>query len=158
MNSLPAHHDLAHAVRCELAREILMLSGTLRLRVNGWSMLPTIWPGDTLVIRTPDEVRTGDIVLFERDGRLFVHRVIAGGDAEIRTRGDAMPHADAPVPHDQLLGRVACILRESRQISPRRKMRVRERTVAGLVRCSKTAARFIVGMKQLKQRLGSTVS
>lgn len=152
MNSPPAHHDPAHAVGCELARETLMLSGKIRLCVNGWSMLPTIWPGDTLIIQTADQVRCGEIVLFERDARLFVHRVVAEGDREIRTRGDAMPQADAPVPRHQLLGRVVCIIREHKRIVPNRKIRLRERTVAGLVRCSDTAARFIVGMKQLKNR------
>ena len=40
----------SHAVKCELAAEVLRSSGRLRLQVTGWSMLPSIWPGDTLTV------------------------------------------------------------------------------------------------------------
>ena len=90
------HHDSsttaigrsAYALKCELAGEVLRSSGTLRLRAMGWSMLPTVWPGDTLVIERihSDAVSEGDIVLFGRDRRVFAHRVVAksgiAGDAE----------------------------------------------------------------------------
>ena len=46
--------DQGHALKCELAAESLRLSGRLRLRVTGWSMLPTICPGDTLIIERAD--------------------------------------------------------------------------------------------------------
>ena len=41
--------DTAQSVRCELAAEMLRSSGMLRLRVTGWSMLPTLIQGDLLV-------------------------------------------------------------------------------------------------------------
>ena len=60
--------DPAHLLKCELAREVLRSSGTLRLRVTGWSMLPTVMPGDTLIVdRAGGGVSRGDIVLFARD-------------------------------------------------------------------------------------------
>lgn len=155
------HLDPAHAINCSLSGEVLALSGALRLRVNGWSMLPTIWPGDTLIILAVStaEVQSGDIVVFEREGRLFVHRVIGPiSSGEIRTRGDAMPQADPPITHQQLLGRVSCIIREHKQIFPHRKLRVRERAIAGIIRCSDTGARLIVRMKSLQRKLQSTVS
>jgi len=37
-----------HALKCELAGEVLRSSGRLRLKVSGSSMLPVIRPGDTL--------------------------------------------------------------------------------------------------------------
>jgi len=57
-----------HAIKCELASEVLLWSGKLRLRVTGWSMLPSVWPGDTLLVERigAEEAREGDIVLFGR--------------------------------------------------------------------------------------------
>ncbi len=87
----------ANALKCELAGEVLRSSGTLRLRVTGWSMLPTVMPGDTLVIEhvSSDAVSEGDIVLFVRDRRFFVHRVVTKGVARCRNcdlrRCDARP-------------------------------------------------------------------
>ena len=77
-----------HALKCELAGEVLRSSGRLRLRVTGWSMLPAIFPGDTLVIERAngESLGKGDIVLFHRDRRLFVHRVsgTSGSDQDLQ--------------------------------------------------------------------------
>ena len=65
-------------VGCELAAEVLRSSGELRLRVNGSSMLPAVWPGDLLLVssREATEAQPGDIVLFKRKGGLVAHRVV----------------------------------------------------------------------------------
>ena len=70
----------AHALKCGLAVEVLRSSGTLHLRVLGWSMLPTVWPGDTLLVErlASNEVFDGDIVLFSNGRRFVAHRVVAG--------------------------------------------------------------------------------
>ena len=61
-----------------LASEVLRASGTLRLTAPGHSMLPTLWPGDLLTVeaRSIDQVQAGDVVLFTRENRFFVHRVL----------------------------------------------------------------------------------
>jgi hypothetical protein len=147
----------AHALKCELAGEVLRSSGTLRLRVTGWSMLPAVWPGDTLVVDrlTRDAVSEGDIVLFGRDRRLFAHRVVTRsvlpGDMRVLTRGDAMPQPDPPVSDQQLLGKVSYIMRNGRRIKPNRTLRVGERAIAALVRRSEIAARVVVGVHGLRQ-------
>src|SRR5258708_31630032 len=83
--------DTAHSVKCELAGEVLRSSGRLRLRVTGWSMLPTVMPGDTLIVDLVNgAVSRGDIVLFNRNQRLFAHRVVStpvDGPGEIITQG-----------------------------------------------------------------------
>jgi signal peptidase I len=148
--------DDAHALKCELAGEVLRSSGALRLRVTGWSMLPTVMPGDTLVIEriSPDAVSEGDIVLFVRDRRFFVHRVVTKGshDAAILTCGDAMPAVDPPVPGSNLLGRVSLILRNGQRIEPSRNPRLSHRTVSALVRRSTFAARVVVGVHGMRSR------
>lgn len=156
MTSAPQAPDEAHALKCDLAGEVLRSSGTLRLQVMGWSMLPTIWPGDTLVIESANSnsVCEGDIVLFGRDRRLFAHRVVTKasqpGDSRVVTRGDAMPAADYPLAEDELLGKVSVIVRNGRCIAPSRSLRFSERTVAALVRSSEIAARVVVGVHGLQ--------
>src|ERR1700685_1088727 len=109
-----------HALKCELAGEVLSSSGSLRLRVTGWSMLPAIFPGDTLVIvpARSESVGKGDIVLCRRDGRLFAHRVSgksgSASDFQIVTQGDGMRNPDPPVSSSQLLGKVSFVVREGR--------------------------------------------
>ena len=63
---------------CELAAEVLRSWGRLRLRATGASMLPAVWPGDVLSVRSQGVVEAlpGDIVLFGREGRLVAHRVV----------------------------------------------------------------------------------
>ena len=67
-------HDppLESTLKCELAAEVLRSFGTLRFAATGWSMLPSVWPGETLVVERvqPDQVHIGDLVLVGREGRL----------------------------------------------------------------------------------------
>ena len=114
------------ALGCEMAAEVLRSWGRLRLRVTGVSMLPAVWPGDILLVQSHDaaEAAPGDIVLFQRAGRLVAHRVvkrtISQQDIQWLTRGDTMGCSDAPISRGQLLGRVAAIERGSRRFTPRR--------------------------------------
>jgi hypothetical protein len=103
-----------------LAAEVLRKSGRLRLAAMGQSMLPTLWPGDLLNVCAVqfDEVAAGDVVLFTREDRFFIHRVLgnrdsAGGSTgpSLVTRGDSMRTADAPVLPEELLGRVVSVSR-----------------------------------------------
>jgi signal peptidase I len=148
-----------HALKCELASEVLRSSGRLRLRVTGWSMVPTIFPGDTIVIEHAgsERVNKGDIVLFHRDRRLFVHRVSgktgSAGDLRIITQGDGMRRPDPPVAGSQLLGKVSLVVREGRCLEPAKTMGLSGRAVAALVRRSSSAARVIVGVHQMGREL-----
>ncbi|MFZ0737250.1 MAG: S24/S26 family peptidase [Candidatus Acidiferrales bacterium] len=139
----------ANIVKCELAGEVLRSCGTLRLRVNGASMMPSVWPGDTLRIQREDfeAIATGDVVLFQREGRLVAHRVIATAgefeNCEWTTQGDGMPTADAPVTASEMLGKVDLIERGGRCLEPRAVVTFRERLIANLVRRSDWAARIL---------------
>ena len=82
--------------------------GALRLRVSGFSMLPSIWPGDIACVSRVDAYRPGDVVLlFSRKGRLFIHRVVEMSGGAVVTRGDSMLDADPPVAVSDVLGRLA---------------------------------------------------
>src|SRR5208282_5009234 len=94
-----------------LAAEMLRHHGTVHLTLRGTSMLPSLWPGDLVLIQSAayDEVVRGDIVLVMRDNRPFVHRLVERRPVQGRlswiTRGDAMPRNDPPVAQSELLGR-----------------------------------------------------
>lgn len=102
-------------VQQSLAVEVLRSTGKLRLAARGYSMLPTLWPGDLLNIEATsfDRVSAGDVVLFCREDRFFIHRIVSRQDAtggstrpSLVTRGDSMPTPDARVFPEELLGKV----------------------------------------------------
>jgi signal peptidase I len=139
--------------RLELAAELLQRGDRMSLRVRGSSMLPSLFPGDLLTFRrcSPEEIVVGDIVLFLREGRCFVHRVaerMAGGSAvRLRTRGDALPSPDPPLVETEVLGRLTTVERKGRRLPPPRLGPVRS-LIAGLVRCSPWAARALLAAQE----------
>ena len=147
--SLPSDHaalEIAHAAKCELAEKTLRLFGSLHLRVTGFSMLPSVWPGDLLLIRCQEmeQIYPGDIVLFACHGRLIAHRVVLKRDdpegPSLITRGDALPLQDSAISPAELLGKVSGILRAGEWIEPPRRLSLGARIVAMLVSHSGRAA------------------
>jgi hypothetical protein len=102
----------------ELAVETLTRAGQLRMRASGASMLPSLAPGDELQIRscTLTEITSGDVVLFRRDGRLFVHRVVALCGGRLLAQGDALATPDPEVPAVDVLGKVFAATRNGRDV------------------------------------------
>lgn len=156
MSTLPANRD-RHSVTCEMASEVLRSFGKLQLQVTGWSMFPSVQPGDTLIVdRTPVEaVAEGDIVLFGRYSRFFAHRVVkkdnCAGQARVLTRGDAMNVSDPPLGENELLGRVSFIVRNGKLFEPNKSLGLSERLVATLLSRFEIAARVVVGIHGLRQ-------
>jgi signal peptidase I len=109
--------DSRDEVRCSLAAEALRSWGELKLRATGVSMLPTLWPGDILTVQSfrPEEVEPGEIVLYMRQDRFFIHRVVSKNlgrdEAFLITRGDCMSENDPPVGKRELLGRITEVRR-----------------------------------------------
>jgi len=120
-------------------------------------MLPAIFPGDTLVIEraNSESVGKGDIVLFHRDRRMFVHRVSgksgSDGDLQIVTQGDGMPKPDPPVSNCQLLGKVSFVVRDGRRLRLAKSPGLRMRAVSAMVRRSSSVARVVVGVHKMGQ-------
>jgi Peptidase S24-like len=111
-----ANLNNGHVERQRLASEVLRSFGELRLSALGCSMVPTIFPGDILTIRraAAEELQLGDIVLYERAGRFFVHRLIGkdkehGSTSHFTFRGDALTKDDPPVTQCEILGKVVLV-------------------------------------------------
>ena len=62
--------ELYDAAKRDLAAEVIRQFGEVRLRVNGASMLPSVWSGDVLTVRrrSAAELLPGRIVLCYRNG------------------------------------------------------------------------------------------
>jgi signal peptidase I len=126
MASIPLRNPSTE-LACGLAEEIVRSFGEVRLRVFGTSMVPCILPGDVVAIRRAcvREISRGDVVLYSRKGRLFVHRVVnqivsrSATDLEepcLITRGDRLAQDDPPVQEQELLGRVMRVERGNRNV------------------------------------------
>lgn len=102
-----------------LTMEALRSGARVRLQVRGESMLPALWPGDSVEIEACDivNVNGGEIVLVARDQRLFLHRVLTvSNDGSIVTRGDSMPRPDPAGQH--YLGKLVRVFRRGQVRSP----------------------------------------
>ena len=111
-----------------LAAAILRSTGTLQLRATGISMLPTLWPGECLTIQSYnfEQAEPGDLVLYARDGRFFIHRIMRtcrlGEDQYLFTRGDCVAVEDPPVHARDVWGKVTVIHRHGSRIAPARRL------------------------------------
>lgn len=147
-----------HALGCEMASEVVRSFGRLRLQVTGWSMFPSVLPGDVLIINraTVAELVEGDIVLYGRNSRLIAHRVIrqnVNGNPSVLACGDAMRTSDPVVLADEVLGKIFLIVRNGRHLKPKKSTSSLGRAVAFLFSRSEIAARVIVKIHGMRQSL-----
>jgi len=136
---------------CDIAAESLNRGHRLLIRVTGSSMVPAIWPGDTIEIIPAGEAPTsaGQVALYVRDGRLFAHRIVGVAEAaHVITRGDALAACDPPAARAEILGYVSVVVRDGRRIpmadgAPSR----RARMLSFAIRNSNIARRLILGLR-----------
>ena len=104
----------------QLALEVLRQFGLVRLKVTGSSMLPAILPGDVLTLERcePAVVGVGELVAFEREGNLVVHRLVERQGDFLLTQGDALPRPDDLVPAANVRAKVARVERRRRTSVP----------------------------------------
>jgi signal peptidase I len=106
--------------------EKMRSQGSAYFHVSGGSMTPWIRSGDFVFIRRVDfaKVASGDVIVFQRNGLLVVHRAIRRVKATpsekapsvLITKGDASDEMDAPVSAEEYLGRATRIHRGHRHI------------------------------------------
>lgn len=149
---------------CGLAAEIVRFFGEVRLRAFGTSMAPSILPGDLIAVRSAGmrEILPGDVVLYSRMERLFVHRVVerkigsaaAGlGEPILITRGDRLAHDDPPVHSRELLGRVISVKRGNRNVEFSAWARGSGQWIARLLRASDRATFLYVRLAACRQTI-----
>jgi hypothetical protein len=148
-----------HEARLDLAAEVLYRFAEVRFVAQGSSMIPSIYPGDLLTVRSESiaGARCGEIVLFLLGGRFFVHRVMRKWPERDRvvfaTRGDALTEEDPSVDGTQLLGRVTSILRRGKPVRFATRLNPWMRLLRWGVRHSETFARTLLAAHLLRARI-----
>lgn len=92
--------------------DLLLKFDRVRLRITSRSMVPALRPDDEIVVRPVplEQLRVGDIILFEHNGQLICHRLVEKRD-EVTwlTRGDDAGGPGEQVGQDQVLGKVVAV-------------------------------------------------
>ena len=93
----------------------------MRLALRGTSMRPTLPEACEIdVAPLANAPPLGSLIVFVRPEGLIAHRLVRRLDHHWITQGDGRRHADSPVQHSQLLGRVVAAFCEERQCWPAR--------------------------------------
>ena len=102
-----------------IVKHQLAASGRAHVRVTGNSMYPLLHHlRDGVLLRTPENIRPGDIVLFDRrNGRYALHRVISVRNGCITMAGDNQWHFERGLSCCQVVGVVTAVIRNGREIS-----------------------------------------
>lgn len=80
--------------------------------VSSQSMWPTLRKGDMILLRGvdgPEDLEVGDIVAFQHEKGITVHRVLEIDGDLITTQGDGNPVEDKPIQFDRVVGRVVTV-------------------------------------------------
>lgn len=88
-----------------------MFMGGKIYQIETGSMEPTIKTGSYVLIRPTEEIKTGQVIMFDQPGSAapIVHRVVAvnAGGKTLTTRGDANGADDASIDRPQVRGVVS---------------------------------------------------
>jgi signal peptidase len=68
------------------------------------SMEPTLSVHDLVLIRETQAVETGDVVVYQNENELIIHRVISVGENTLITQGDANSSTDEPISRSAVKG------------------------------------------------------
>lgn len=74
------------------------------------SMEPVLSVDDLVIVKKAEEYAVGDIVVYETEGMLVVHRIMEIEDGQIRTQGDANNMPDEPVDIGSVKGKLAAAI------------------------------------------------
>ena len=109
----------------DVSASLLRKGYSVRFRVPGRSMRPTILDGETITVQpvAPPDIKQGDIILYRFQDGVVVHRVVGigrkKGDALFFIlRGDALGTPDEPVVSQRVLGKVVSVERGGRHVDP----------------------------------------
>ncbi|MFH0940405.1 MAG: GNAT family N-acetyltransferase [Candidatus Omnitrophota bacterium] len=91
----------------------------LRLQAKGGSMYPFIKSGDwveAFLVNDKTVLKRGDIILFEKDGYFYAHRLIVKRGEEYIAKGDFSQSADEPVLRKDIIAKIAAVYRKDSRV------------------------------------------
>lgn len=95
-------------VASALLRDRLVAGSAINGRICGYSMWPRLADGALVRVEpcSGRNVRVGDVVLFQHEDRLVLHRVLRLARSRVLLKGDACSNTDGWIPHDSVIGRL----------------------------------------------------
>lgn len=104
-----ADKKLDSEVVTELSRKAISKGLNVRLKADGISMFPYIWPREMVTFRPmgkDEEPRDGSMLVIDRGPgfEFLLHRKTGRQGDKLITRGDSVEHDDTPWRRDQVLG------------------------------------------------------
>ena len=93
-----------------IVRDTLLEGNTVRVAVNGQSMLPFFRSGSTITLRPIKEgdIRKYNVVMADAGHAFVVHRIIEVGEDNITLLGDGNYNGTERVTRDKIYGVVDC--------------------------------------------------
>lgn len=104
----------------DVVESLLDDNHTLSFRMEGYSMYPTMKPGDLghVVKCSANDLNMGDLIVFKQSNMLVAHRLIEivhqNNQRVFVAKGDKNPHKDIPFTENELVGKVTSIQRKNR--------------------------------------------
>ena len=93
-----------------IARDTLLEGSTVRITVNGESMLPFFRSGSTITLRPvrEEDIRKYNVVMADAGHAFVVHRIIAIDNENVTLLGDGNIYGTERVTRDKIYGTVDC--------------------------------------------------
>lgn len=107
----------------DFAESILENDQYVSIKMKGYSMYPTLRPDDIGVIEhcAPENLKTGDIIVFKSNRHLVAHRLIAikkeNNNFQFTAKGDKNSFTDPVFSQETLVGRIKELERKGKKIS-----------------------------------------
>jgi signal peptidase I len=98
----------------QIIQQLVQDQKEIEIPVYGLSMFPFLLPGYLVRIKHVyfDDVKSGDIILFERIQKLVLHRVIRKKKDFIQTKGDSLTQWDKKIGRDDFIALVVAYKRK----------------------------------------------
>ena len=107
----------------DVVESLLDDNHTLSFRMEGYSMYPTMKPGDLGHVEkcSANDLNIGDLIVFKQNDMLVAHRLIEivhqNNQRVFVAKGDKNPHKDIPFTENELVGKITSIKRKNRTIN-----------------------------------------
>ncbi|WP_243349154.1 signal peptidase I [Parabacteroides sp. FAFU027] len=113
--------ELAHEELVGIADSLLQEGRTVSFTMAGYSMYPTLKPGDVGLVKkcAPEDLYTGDIIVFRTAQKLVAHRLVKIVEKKNThfyiAKGDNNRHTDTPFREEALIGKVESFTRNGKK-------------------------------------------
>jgi len=120
---LPMEHENLHKELLDWAEILIDNDHQLQLRMQGYSMFPTLQPGDKGLVQKCSirDIKIGDIIVFRTNNQFVAHRLIRieqlGGDTLYICRGDQNGFDDKPIRKFEIVGKLISFERNHKFVS-----------------------------------------